>query len=238
MNDRIISVVVFIVVFIFISLTSRTSYSITKHDNFGFELLYYDVSLGENIQTTNGTVAPISQGNDVTGTAGMSISGNILNMRLFIGLNIRAHLLGLTANSDRVGNYNIKSADHNAFRVFTQLVPGLFSIVPRIELGIPIHNNIIAGLEVGFPFSEFNVVSGYDFRGEWETVQKDSWHGFGHRIALNLSFDKAKYPADHSISRFADIRISFFIERYFPEFDGEKANINTSAFGFSWIAAF
>lgn len=101
--------------------------------------------------------------------------------------------------------------------VFTQLVPSAFTFIPSVGLEGKIRENLTIEATVGFPYMEWTARSGHDRWGSWETVQRDSWKGFGTRYTATLGWDL--YDSDK-------LFVGVFWEKYRPEFAGEGANIS------------
>ncbi|MFH1746215.1 MAG: hypothetical protein ABIG44_04145 [Planctomycetota bacterium] len=108
-------------------------------------------------------------------------------LRAVVGLSGRVNLLaGRTGY--REGLYSVRKqhsdmrSDSNASYVFTQVWPGPAAFIPSAGLESRIGPVFLAG-EVGFPYQEWNVRSGHDRGGRWQTVQRDSWTGWGIRYA-------------------------------------------------------
>lgn len=104
--------------------------------------------------------------------------------------------------------------------VFSQLIPDHFTYIPFVGVETKLSESLLLGIEMGFPYMEWEVRSGHDRWARWETIQRDSWRGFGRRYTGSILY---------KISEDNELFLSPFYEKYSPKFAGEGAKID--AFG-------
>jgi len=201
----------------------------------GFELTQWEVKeLGGKIQTTpvhsddsgflTGRTITNLDGDktwDVAPKAGLLASIGDDNLRFNIGADIRYNPLshkddyheGLYDWRQQVSD--TRPPSQGSF-VFTQLTPDYFTYIPFVGVERKLSERLCLGFEVGFPYMQWEVRSGHDRWGRWETVQRDSWSGFGMRYTGNVLF---------KINENGEFFISPFYEQYNPEFAGQGAKI-------------
>jgi hypothetical protein len=108
----------------------------------------------------------------------------------------------------RDGMYGVARdvADPSTY-IFSQVTPGWYSLIPSVggQVRFP-ELTVRAG--VGFPYMEWEARSGYDFPDEeaWQTVNKDSWTGFGARYFVDFSYGE-------------DTNSGLFLSLFFEDFD-------------------
>lgn len=201
----------------------------------GFDLVRWKIEdLGKKIQTTS--VHPDDSrfltGKTTTKVEGKSKSdfspkiglASIIgdeNLNLKIGADIRYNLLSAT-DGFREGFYDTRQQvsdtrlPANGSFVFTQLTPGKAAYMPFVGIEARLAEGLFWGFEIGFPYMKWEARSGHDRWGSWETVQRDSWEGFGIRYAGNLAL---------KIHNNGELYIAPFYEEYSPDFVGEEAKI-------------
>lgn len=201
----------------------------------GIEPIVYKADLGEKIKTTpvhphdfsflsGATSTEPDKKTTWAPTAGLFGSIGSKNLRVVGGVSGRWNMLHHD-DGFREGFYDtkqqasdIRPASKGSF-VFTQLVPDVFTFIPSVGLEGEI-KNLTIGATVGFPYMGWTARSGHDRWGSWETVQDDSWRGFGTRYTGTLGFNLSDENDDDKFF------ISVFYEEYRPEFAGEKAKIS------------
>jgi len=198
----------------------------------GIDVIGYDVNLGKKFQTT--PVHPddadflhgettTNVGGKVDGAPRIGLEGSwgIKEARFKLVGDIRYNLLS-SRTGYRVGIYDTEQqisdprpAANGSF-VFTQFRPNPFTFIPSIGFESTLSDKLVLEFELGLPYTGFDVRSGHDRYGRWQTVQKDSWNGFG------LSFGGA-------IGWHISDDLTFFLnggyETYNPKFAGEKAKV-------------
>lgn len=202
----------------------------------GVEPITYKAKLGRKIKTT--PVHPADSGFLSGGTAtepdsrnwdslnwapnaGLFGSIGTRDLRLIGGLSARWNLLhyeddyheGFYSTRQQVSDIRPKS--QGSF-VFTQIVPDAFTIIPSVGVEGRI-GKLLMEASIGFPYMEWTARSGHDRWGFWETVQHDSWRGFGTRYSGTLGYD---FNDNDMLS------VTVFCEEYQPEFAGESAEIS------------
>lgn len=202
---------------------------------FGLDAVQWEVKkLGRKIQTTS--VHPADSGfltgettTDLDGEKGWDPAPKLGLIGLIGGEDLRLKLGGdvrynpaASANGYQEGFYDVRQqisdtrlATSGSF-VFTQLTPDHLTYIPFVGAETRIAENIFLSFEVGFPYMEWKVRSGHDRWAHWETVQRDTWKGFGMRYAGSISF---------TTNGRGEFFISPFYEKYDPEFAGEEAEI-------------
>ncbi|MBW2995714.1 hypothetical protein KY332_00265 [Candidatus Woesearchaeota archaeon] len=94
-------------------------------------------------------------------------------------------------------------------------------------------NNILLGLELGFPYSEFRYEKGHYRFSSYEAIEKGRWKGFGKSLNLKIgySFDDGYYSKELINS----INFYYGIEHYPAKF-GKDTDILMQTFGliFEW----
>ena len=197
------------------------------------DLVYYKADLGKKITTTpvhssdSGFLSgetTTKPGGGTTFAPGLGLFGSIgtENLRVIGGISSRWNTLhhedgyreGFHSTKQQVSD--IRPPSRGSF-VFTQLVPGTFTFIPSVGLEGKIRENLTIGATVGFPYMEWTARSGHDRWGSWETVQDDSWKGFGTRYTGTLGWD---------LNDSDKIFLGVFWEEYRPEFAGEGAEIS------------
>ena len=204
----------------------------------GVEPVAYKADLGEKIKTTpvhshdspflSGETAtePDSYDDGFSWAPNLGLFGSIgtENLRIVGGVSGRWNIMyyedgyrqGFHSTRQQVSDIRPES---NGSFVFTQLVPDAFTFIPSVGIEGKIEDLMI-GVTAGFPYMGWKVRSGHDRWGSWETVQKDSWTGFGERYTLTLGFNLDDESDDDKFF------ISVFYEDYEPKFAGEKAKIS------------
>ncbi len=200
---------------------------------FVIEPVRYKADLGKKIATTpvhlsdsmflsgETTTEP---GRETTCAPSLGLFGSIgsKNLRIVGGVSGRWNTLhhedgyreGFHSTRQQVSD--IRPPSNGSF-VFTQLVPGAFTFIPSVGLEGKIREDITMRATVGFPYMEWTARSGHDRWGSWETVQRDSWKGFGTRYTGTLGWE---------LNDSDKIFIGVFWEKYRPEFAGERAKIS------------
>ncbi len=152
-------------------------------------------------------------------TAGLVGSIGNDDLRLKIGADIRLNLF--RKDDYREGIYDVKQqvsdtrpASSGSF-VFTQVIPDYFTYIPFAGVEKVLSESLLLSFEFGLPYMKWEVRSGHDRWGKWQTVQEDSWSGFGRRYTGTIAFKR-----DGKNVWF----ISGFYERYRPEFAEGKAD--------------
>jgi hypothetical protein len=219
--------------------------------DFGLEYLRWDdIKLGKKIRTTpvHPDDASFLSGDTTTDNPRRPDSGLALRTSLegSAGLErVRLKVGGaarFSGSSDdyREGSYDVKQqssdtrpAADGSF-VFTQFTPDTTTLIPYVGIEvIPVKNYLRVGVEYGFPYTGFEVTSGYDRYGNWQTHQSEHWSGFGQRVGATIHY--SPWGEDSGTCLFLFVGK----ETYKPTFAGEKAEIGTlsgSVFlGFKWI---
>lgn len=205
--------------------------------NLGAESIKYKVKkLGKKIQTTpvhpddsgflTGQTTTNLEGDKerdfalkVGGDIGVGYNADSADVRFRFGGDIRYN--PLSGSDFREGLYDTKQQvsdvrpPGSGSFVFTQLNPDAITLIPRIGIETTLFEKLDFGVEVGFPYMEWAIKSGHDRWGRWQTVQKDSWKGFGKRYA-----GKIGWRLENGL-----IFLSVFKESYKPDFAGEDAEI-------------
>jgi hypothetical protein len=176
----------------------------------GVELTGYILELGKNIQTT-----PMHPDD-----GGPSAGGAITNLEDGFGLAFRTDLEG-SVGTDYL---RIKAAAGARVGIpggyesyaFTQLNHD-FAFIPSVGLKAKVSKNVFLSVDANFPYSGFTATSGHDRYGQWQTVQRDHWQGWGFGVAGTV---EARIEENWTGS------VSLGWEEYKPEFGGEKAKID------------
>lgn len=241
-----LSVVFFVLVTLPVSLYAQTPHTsgepaaddawLKINWSFGFDLVSYGAELGEKIRTTpvhpsdslflsgSTTTANPDDGLNFDFAPKLGISGSVGSgvLRLIGGASVRFNWLS-TQDGYREGMHSVRQqvsdtrpSGSGSF-VFTQVIPEFYTITPSVGVEWDIANNVTLEASVGFPYMEWEVQSGHDRVGLWETVQTDSWSGFGMR-----------YSAGTHFTFFDNIRavLQGFYEEFEPDFAGEEATIS------------
>jgi len=111
---------------------------------------------------------------------------------------------------------------------FTRLTQDRFTFTPVIGAERDFYGVFRIGVEGGFPYTGFDVESGYDRFGQWQTVKNNSWSGYGKRFGINLDVLDSEYV----MLPFRGMYIFAGNESFSPEVGGEKGTIKTTIFSF------
>ena len=208
-------------------------YSLAE-SRFSVEIIRYKASLGEKITTTpvhpddssflsGETSVEPNKKNTWAPSLGLFGSIGTKELRLVCGISSRSNPLhyndgtreGFYDNRQQVSD--LRPPSEGSF-VFTQLKPDAFTFIPSVGLECSIDHLTIRG-SFGLPYMKWTARSGHDRYSSWETIQRDSWRGFGKRYALTLDFNSNE---DNNQKYF----ISYFNEKYEPKFAGEDATLS------------
>ncbi len=215
----------------------------------GVDIVNYNPDLGEKISTTpvhpadstflsgKTTTSPSGYDSDHTDFApklGLFATLGDENLKVVGGIDWRWNPLhhsdgyreGIYSARQQVSDFRPPSS--GSF-VFTQVIPGAFTLIPSVGIEGKLGEKLILGGSIGFPYMEWEARSGHDRWGSWETVQHDSWKGFGMRYAATIGLKL------NDRNRFL---LSFFQEKYRPDFAGEGATISGRGLLFSLVHSF
>lgn len=208
-----------------------------------FDSIKYNIKLGKSIQTTSThpddtrlkpteTTAPLDSYSANGLKVGLESSfGRDDEIRFKIGADLRYGFCrdgnSITILEERKQNTDVHGSESYAFTKMTQ---DMLTFTPIIGAEKDVYGVFRIGVEGGFPYTGFDVESGYDRLGQWQPVKKDSWSGFGKRFGINLSVSDSK-----SIRRLFR-GLSFFAgtETFNPKFSGENGTIETNVFSFGY----
>jgi len=149
---------------------------------FGVQILAYNISLGNKIQTTSvhkddagfltgSTTNNLSSGTDFGMILGFEKELYSTEPHYFAlngGVDFRVNILGLDRDSYQSGFYESieQNSDtrpsYSCSMVFTQLSPNYYTIIPRIECLVEIFKDYFISVEIGAPYMEYRVTSGHD----------------------------------------------------------------------------
>lgn len=234
MKPKILLLFVFVAVGVFFLGGCRSPGVETR---FGLDVVNYKPELGKNISTTpvhpddsaflsgETTTAPSGYDSDHRGSAlklGFFSGIGSESLRIVGGIDGRWNLMhyrdgfreGIFSVKQQVSDFRPPSS--GSF-VFTQVVPGAYTLIPSVGIEGKLGERLILGGSIGFPYMEWEVRSGHDRFARWETVQRDSWKGFGtmYTATLGMELDDRN-----------KLLVSFFHEKYRPDFAGESATIS------------
>lgn len=216
----------------------------------GLDYVYYRTKLPHQIETTpvhpddagfltGETRADVDSGYDIAPKLGLGASLGGENLRLIVGGDVRYNP-GATTSDDDSDAYNFtweygdgiyqrkqqasdtRSMDSGSF-VFTSFDPEGVTYVPSVGIEATFFKKIRLGIEAGLPYSRFKVRSGHDRFRRWQTVQKDSWTGYGESFGASIGCIDDN-PSD---AKRSSISLSVRQERYEPRFAGERAEIDS-----------
>ena len=223
-----------------------------KKSELSLEYLKYDVNLGKKIQTTpvhpdDSSFLSGETTTDVGGTGSVglkySLEGSIGNewLRGFVKGALRYNALSSQDEYKR-GIYDTKQQESDTRHpssgsfVFTHLDVGLLTFIPSAGLEAKLSEKFLLSAEYGFPYMGFEARSGHDRFGAWQTVQKDSWDGFGRMWGLNLTYIPES-ERDWTGDKWS-FNVYYMQEKYTPNFAGEDAKIQTGVFGLGLVHKF
>ncbi|MFC1721554.1 hypothetical protein ACFL0Z_01425 [Patescibacteria group bacterium] len=205
-----------------------------------FDVVQYDIELGDKIQTTD--VHPADSGflsGETTAELSSPIDGGVRfglhylqeykQMGWKLGLDLRANPWG-AGTGYRAGMYEVEQQSSDTRPpgsgsfVYTQLRPRYITPIPFAGLQWR-GSHFQMEIDVGSPYGDFTVESGHDRWGKWEPVQSESWSGWGQwyqgRIGYVTNSDRAYL-------------LGVYFEKYGAEFLGEPGDISCWGFSFCY----
>jgi len=171
----------------------------------GIDLEFLDADLDPDVKTTPVHLNDVGLlvGNTVT-----DISSNIAdslnpvpyagwyyevgekNLKWIGGAMLRLNVVSLS-DKYRTGIHGIKKQssdirpDNNASFAYTYVEMGAFTIEP--DVGVRLNGkDLWCTFKVGFPYSSFEVESGWDRWGKWKKFDSERWSGFGIRPSVEI----------------------------------------------------
>jgi len=180
---------------------------LSAHARAGLDVVFYKAHLESGVASTpvhpddtwlldetTSTQPDTSLGRraDVAPMGGLFATWGSERLRLLGGVYARWNLLHY-ADGYREGLYSVRQQRSDprpawdAAFVFSQVTPGPVSLIPTAGVEGNI-GRLKWGAEVGFPLTGWDLRSGHDRYARWDSVETESWRGFGIRYAGTLAF--------------------------------------------------